>query len=70
MNFSQWGSYPPEKSAKLLQQICKEVHGADMPPWQYLPMHRAAWLSQADRQAICGWTNAARQSSAAGGAAR
>ena len=71
MNFSQWGAYPPEKSAKLLDQICKEVHGGDMPPWQYLPMHRAAWLTQADRQEICAWAmTVPRQSPAVAGAAR
>ena len=69
MNFSQWAAYSPDKSAKLLDQICKEVHGGDMPPWQYLPMHRAAWLTQTDRQAICAWTATARPNAATPGAA-
>ena len=65
VNFSEWTAYPAEKSAKLLEQICKEVQEGDMPPLQYLPMHRAAWLGKADRQKVCDWTAAARQSQTA-----
>lgn len=61
VNFSEWETYPTEKRGKLLDQICKEVREGDMPPFQYLPMHRAAWLAKTDREQICSWTSAAKQ---------
>jgi hypothetical protein len=62
VNFSEWGTYPVEKSSKLLDEICKEVQEGDMPPLIYTPMHSAAKLTSADRQNICRWTTTARQS--------
>lgn len=56
MNLSEWGAYTAQKSGDLLGQICKEVQKGDMPPLQYLPMHRASRLTQEDRQQICRWT--------------
>ncbi len=56
MNLSEWGTYPPQKRVQLLQKICKEVKGGDMPPWDYVIMHGNAKLTDADRQAICAWT--------------
>ena len=60
MNFSEWLTYPPDKQVKLLGNICKRVKEADMPPIQYIPMHRGSRLRSADVTTICNWTDSAR----------
>jgi Haem-binding domain len=70
VNFSEWGTYPIEKSGKLLEEICKEVRAGDMPPLQYMPMHRGSKLTKADQQEVCRWTGTARQSLATSAGAR
>ena len=64
MNFSEWGTYPDYKQKDLLSKICKIVTERDMPPLTYLLVHRAARLSDAEREAICSWTKAAAQGAA------
>jgi cytochrome c551/c552 len=61
LNFSEWGTYPIEKSGKLLGEICKEVQEGDMPPFQYTPMHRTSKLTKADQEDVCRWTMTAQQ---------
>lgn len=64
VNFSEWGTYPGYKHKDLLDKMCKEVTDHDMPPWQYLLVHRDAGLSNSDRDSICGWTKEEGQSAA------
>jgi len=47
LNFSGWDQ--PQRHAK---NVAAEVQGGDMPPWFYLPMHPAARLSAAEKQAL------------------
>jgi mono/diheme cytochrome c family protein len=47
MNFTEWD--PPPKHAK---DIAEQVRTGEMPPWFYLPMHPAAKLSGAEKQAL------------------
>jgi hypothetical protein len=47
LNFTEWDK--PQKHAK---DIAEEVKSGDMPPWFYLPMHPAARLSDAEKQAL------------------
>jgi Haem-binding domain len=61
LNFSEWGSYPAEKRAKLLDEICKEVREGDMPPFQYTPMHTGSKLTKADQEQVCSWAIAGKQ---------
>jgi hypothetical protein len=55
-NYSDWAGYAPDKTRKLLQDICDEVSEGSMPMGSYTLVHRDARLSDADRQAICAWT--------------
>jgi mono/diheme cytochrome c family protein len=56
LNFSQWGTYQPAQRLKKLKNIGEEVAEGEMPPWYYIyPMHVAARLSTADREAITTW---------------
>ena len=70
VNFSEWGAYPADKRAKALDDICKEVREGDMPPFQYMPMHPAAKLTQADRDQLCRWAAIAKQTLSSASAAQ
>lgn len=56
MNFSEWGSYKPERKKDLVDKICEEVKSSDMPESQYTLIHRNARLSAADVEVLCSWT--------------
>lgn len=47
LNFTEWNQ--PQKHAK---DVAAQVKQGDMPPWFYLPMHPAARLSDAEKQAL------------------
>lgn len=53
MNLSEWNSYSPEKSRKLMRDMCEEVKGGDMPLSYYTPLHPAARLTDKDVAAVC-----------------
>jgi cytochrome c553 len=54
MNFSQWNALSPEKAKQKLMNACEAVQAGDMPPWDYLMMHKAAKLSDQDIKTLCG----------------
>lgn len=58
LNFSEWGTYTQKKKLRRLKGICEQVKEGDMPLWFYLPLHPRAKLSEADKAAICAWTQA------------
>ena len=47
LNFSEWDR--PQRHAK---DVAAQVKQGDMPPWFYLPMHAAAKLTGAEKQAL------------------
>jgi hypothetical protein len=47
LNFTEWDR--PQQHAK---DVAAEVKQGDMPPWYYLPMHPAARLTDAEKQAL------------------
>ena len=47
LNFTEWDH--PQKHAKDVAEQLKE---GEMPPWFYLPMHPAARLTEAEKQAL------------------
>ena len=47
LNFTEWDR--PQRHAK---DVAAEVNQGDMPPWFYLPMHPAAKLTAAEKQAL------------------
>lgn len=47
LNFTEWDH--PQRHAK---DVATEVKQGDMPPWFYLPMHPAARLTAAEKQAL------------------
>ncbi len=58
LNFSTWGEYSAEKQAKLRKEIRKTVSEGEMPPFQYLPAHPQAHLSERDKAVILAWVTA------------
>ena len=47
LNFTEWDR--PQRHAK---DVAEQVTKGDMPPWFYLPLHRNARLSAAEKQAL------------------
>ena len=58
-NYSEWGTYPPDKARKVLHDICEETKQGSMPVGSYTLVHRDARLSEADVQTLCAWTQSA-----------
>jgi hypothetical protein len=59
LNFDEWGGSPKDQR-HTLEELCEEVEEKHMPPENYLPMHPEAKLSDADRAALCQWTDELR----------
>lgn len=57
LNFSEFATYTKVKKAKKLGSVAEEVKSKDMPLSYYLPMHPAAHLTDADRQAFVAWAD-------------
>ena len=55
LNFSIWNEYPDERRTKLRMEISKEVREGEMPPFQYVPAHPEAKLSEQDQGVIHAW---------------
>lgn len=61
MNLSDWAAIPPQRIARTLDRMCKEVRSGDMPMTVYVPMHPLARLTPSDVDMICRWTDTTRQ---------
>ena len=64
VNFSTWDVYDATKRTKKFGQIAEEVEEHEMPLWFYVPLHREARLTDAERAQLVAW---ARGASAAPG---
>jgi hypothetical protein len=56
LNFSEFASYTPRRSARKMHEICEQVETGEMPLTNYLPLHPEAKLSDADRKRLCDWS--------------
>lgn len=61
VNFSEWGNYDAKQREEALENICEQVQQNQMPEKSYLLIHRDARLKDTEKEAICRWTEAARQ---------
>jgi len=61
MNFSEWGSYPPQRKEDRLEEICEQVTNGEMPDRKYAIFHRSARITPQERDAVCQWTDDSRQ---------
>lgn len=55
LNFSTWDRYSTKQQVKKLKESWEEVADGEMPLWYYLPIHRDAGLSAADRELLRTW---------------
>ena len=61
LNFSEWGSYNPEKQLSKLDDIRDQIRQGDMPLWYYALMHPKARIKQNEREKILSWTSGSKQ---------
>ena len=62
LNFSEWATFTPRRTARKLEEICEMVEEREMPLWFYIPLHPSAKLSDADRHTLCDWAKGERAS--------
>jgi hypothetical protein len=62
LNFSEFATYSKSDAAHAMDEICEMVNKGEMPLKTYLPLHPEARLSSADKNRLCEWANAERQS--------
>lgn len=60
LNLSRWGEYSLVRRERSLSEIANQVKDGDMPLAQYTLLHPWARLSEADVNAIFGWTQKER----------
>jgi len=60
LDFSEWPA-EPERAAKKLDRVNEVLDYREMPPKKYTLIHADARLTEAQRQAIMDWTDAAAQ---------
>ncbi len=60
LNISDWAGYDTRRATRKLDEMCDQVKSGEMPIKSYLLIHPRAKLSDADRQAICNWTEQER----------
>ena len=61
LNFSSWPGYAINQRRKLLADIASAVENREMPLPQYTILHRAAKLSDRDREMIYQWARQERR---------
>jgi len=59
MNFTEWNRMDARKQAKKIEECWEMVEQGKMPLPYYLPMHREARLSDADKALIRDWARVA-----------
>lgn len=57
LNFSNWQDYGPEKRSSKSGSALDEIHSGNMPPSQYLWIHRDAVLTPAELKALQAWSD-------------
>jgi Haem-binding domain len=57
VDFSTWNRYTGTQRSRHIGEVWDQVSTGEMPPWDYLLMHRSASLSAADRAVLRAWSN-------------
>jgi len=60
LNFSQFGTYPPKRAAKKMNETIKETKDREMPLKSYLLVHGEAKLTEAQNQELVNWADGIR----------
>ena len=59
MNFSEFGNLDKQKKIAVLNHICEVIEDGEMPPANYLWLHKDAVLDENDVEALCDWADEA-----------
>lgn len=59
LNFSEWSGYDEKTKLKKVKKIWEEVKEGEMPQWIYVISHSDAALSDADKEKLRNWSEAA-----------
>ncbi len=57
LNFSEFGARTPEKQARKLKKLAKEVQDGDMPLSSYTWIHKDAILTDQEKNLLITWAN-------------
>ncbi|HSG67825.1 MAG TPA: heme-binding domain-containing protein [Bacteroidales bacterium] len=57
LNFSEYGDLDKQKKISVLNKICEVIEEGEMPPANYLMLHKDAVLDEDDTEAICDWAD-------------
>ena len=57
LNFSEFGARPPEKQARKLKKLAKEVQEGGMPLSSYTWIHKDAILTEREKSMLINWAN-------------
>lgn len=60
LNFSTWTSYSKQQKTDKLGEICDEITMGGMPLKKYVFLHPSAKLTDADKKAVCEWSDQLR----------
>lgn len=60
LNLSSWGNFPPEKQARVPDEMLEHIEKGEMPPIIYIWAHSEARLDDRDRAVMGEWATAAQ----------
>jgi hypothetical protein len=61
LDMSRWQSFGLDMKVELLTKIASEAHSAEMPPKQYVLIHRSAKLTTGEGDLVYAWAKAERK---------
>lgn len=57
---SDWATYDRDGAGRKLREMCEQVREGEMPMSSYVLAHQSAALTDADKEALCAWTERER----------
>lgn len=61
LDMSRWESFDLDMKVELLSKIASEAHSGEMPPKQYVLIHRRAKLTPEEGELVYAWAKAERK---------
>jgi len=61
LDMSQWQNFDLDMDVELLTKIASEAHSGEMPPKQYVLIHRSAKLTPEESDLVYAWAKTARK---------
>ncbi|MBN1560786.1 heme-binding protein [candidate division KSB1 bacterium] len=61
LNFSEWENYPPQRRARLAEEIWQEIEKGEMPLKAYAIIHKDAILNETDKEIVKTWSESFKE---------